>query len=280
MTKKVAVVGCSFSAFWQGDESKSGLNYDVKTWSHQLVENYDVTIDSFAMNGASAGHVNYCLSYILNNPELEYDLVIGNMPPLNRDWYFAWNKADELTDFNNLGDLSRWFSSYEEQERVRIYEVEPVTVCHSHDKITGLQGSKIKGLTHYEHEYVKNQHEHIANNYMVNHRKNLHYVQMAREYYTQVLPFTFWYHASNAFTDKYINFELATVDFRYLARHSIVHEDHVKAFFRNMFPLSEEKAEFESRYLVDSSHFSTYGHEQLLEKYILTDNKINSILIS
>ena len=36
--------------------------------------------------------------------------------------------------------------------------------------------------------------------------------------------------------------------------------------------------EFESL-IVDSST-STFGHEQLLEKYILTDNRINSILNS
>ena len=280
MTKKVAVVGCSFSAFWQGDESKSGLNYDVTTWSHHLVNNYDVTVDSFAQNGSSPGYVNYCLNYIHNNPDLEYDLVIGNMPPLNRDWYFAYNKVDDTTDYENLGNLNKWFDCTQEQERVRVFDITPVIVCHSHGHISGIQGSGVKDLSEKEHNYINQHYKHIENNYMVNHRKNLHYVQVARDYYSQVLPFTFWYHASNAFTDKYINFDMAKVDFRELARHSIVHKDHAKQFFRELYPHSDQKAEFEAKYLVDSSHFSTYGHEQLLEKYILTDNRINSILNS
>jgi len=36
MTKKIAVVGCSFSAFWQGDQTSVGDNHNVKTWSHHL----------------------------------------------------------------------------------------------------------------------------------------------------------------------------------------------------------------------------------------------------
>ena len=161
MTKRVAIVGCSFSAFWQGDESKSGLNYDVTTWSHHLVNNYDVTVDSFAQNGTSPGYVNYCLNWIHNNPDLEYDLVIGNMPPLNRDWYFAYNKADDITDFKNLSHLDRWFESKQEQERVTVYDVTPLMVCHSHGKITGLQGAHIKDITHEEHEYVNNHYKHL-----------------------------------------------------------------------------------------------------------------------
>ena len=43
-----------------------------------LVDNYDVTIDSFAQDGTGPGYLNYCLNYIYNTG-LEYDSIIGNM---------------------------------------------------------------------------------------------------------------------------------------------------------------------------------------------------------
>lgn len=264
MTKKIAVVGCSFSAFWQGDATvETGSNYDVKTWSHHLVDNYDVTIDSFAQDGTGPGYLNYCLNYIYN-AGLEYDLIIGNMPPLNRDWYFAYNKIDNVTDYENLTNINKWFEVTQEQERVKVYNISPIIVCHSHDKVINVQGSEVDILSGHEREYVKQHYLHIKNNYLLNHRKSLHYVQVAREYYGNILPFSFWYHDVNAFMDMEDTFES-------LIQHSISHEQPVKQFF--------EKEKDYKKYLVDHSHFSTYGHEHLLEKYILTDNKINSIII-
>ena len=70
--------------------------------------------------------MNYCLNYIHNNPDLEYDLVIGNMST-NRDWYFAYNKVDD-TDYENLGNFDKWFDATQEQERVRVFDVTPVIV--------------------------------------------------------------------------------------------------------------------------------------------------------
>jgi len=277
MTKKIAVVGCSFSAFWQGDQTSVGDNHNVKTWSHHLVDNFDVTVDNYAQNGTSVGYVNYCLNYIYNNPNLEYDLIIGNIPPLNRDWYFAFNRVDDVTDHNNLSNYEKWFEHTQEQDRVRIFNISPTIVNHAHNDVVNIQGSDLNKLGHKDHDYVKNHYDHTKNNFMLNHRKNLQNVQIAREFYGKLLPFTFWYHATNLFVDDELSFD-SIVNFKKLARHTIIHEEHAKGFFRNNYYF-DSKAKFQKEFLVDDSHFSTYGHEQLLEKYILTDNKINSIIV-
>jgi len=96
----------------------------------------------------------------------------------------------------------------------------------------------------------------------------LQYVQTAREYYAKILPFTFWHHVRSAFTDPEEWVKDGKVDYGKISRHNIMHKQCAKDFFKK-----DHK-----KYLIDIAHFNTRGHEQLLEKYILTDNKINSIL--
>tara|TARA_R100000027_G_scaffold66050_1_gene61292 strand:+ start:1335 stop:2147 length:813 start_codon:yes stop_codon:yes gene_type:complete len=269
MTKKIAVVGCSFSAFWQGDQQQKGANYNVKTWSHHLVENFDVTIDSFAQNGTSPGYFNFCLNWINNNPDLEYDLIIGAMPPLNRDWYFGFNDADEEKDYKGLLKTSSWFESKEITERVKLYNVSNTMITHSHNNLSYIQGQASEKLHKESNDYLQKFTNHTKNNYLINHKKNLEYVQVAREYYTKILPFQFWYHLPNHFTHPEPVYIDNKVDYAYISRHSIMHEKNVFEYFKK----------YHKEFLIDDTHFNTLGHQHLLEKYILTDNKIGSIII-
>jgi len=268
MTKKIAVVGCSFSAFWQGDQVQPGANYDVKTWSHHLLENFDVTIDSYAQNGTSPGYFNFCLNWINNNPDCEYDLILGAMPPLNRDWYFGFNEGNEETLYKGLLNTSSWFQSEEILERVKVFDINNKIITHSHNDLSYIQGQKTAKVAKESHEYLKKFTEHTKNNFVINQKKNLQYVQIAREYYSKILPFTFWYHLPNHFTDPEPMYVDHKVDYAHISRHSIMHKKNVFEFFKN----------WHKKFLIDDTHFNTHGHEQILGKYILTDNKINSII--
>ena len=266
-TKKIAVLGCSFSAFWQGDDTVQGPNYNIKTWSHLLSENFDVQVDTYAQNGSSSGFFVYCLNYILNSNN-NYDLIIGNMPPLNRDWYFSWNKRNDTSDYDKLLDIDSWFEKKQLSERVFEVTSDTPTTTHSHDDICYVTYNK--SLSQNEYNYVSNYTDHIKNNFLVNQRKNLQNVQIIKNLYSKQLPLVFWHHIDNAFITE-TNSKLSKI-----AQHNLNHTDlSAKAYFRKEIG----DADFYKNYTVDSSHFSTYGHEQLLEKYILADSGINSILM-
>lgn len=276
MTKKIAVIGCSFSAFWQGDDTCQGPNKDVKTWSNLLSENFDVQIDSYAQNGNSCGYVFYCLNHILNKDK-KYDLIIGNVPPLNRDWYFSWNDYNDEDDYNKLYEYDSWFTQVELSDNVTQFFSDVPVTTHSHDNVSYVQYSG-KPLEEYKHDYLKNFTNHISNNFLVNQRKNLQMVQLMREFYTKQLPLIFWHHVDNMFMvdTKKTKIKTDAQKMNNSVQHNISHTDlSVIEYFRNLVGKNIVK----QKYLIDPSHFTNYGHEQLLEKYILRDNKISKILI-
>lgn len=276
MTKKIAVIGCSFSAYWQGDDIATP-NMDVITWSNLLKQNFDVTIDMYAQDGLSCGQVLHHISYFANNPNLEYDLILGNLAPLSRDWGWCFNKKSKAQDFDDTMEIANWYVKKPLDDRIYACDINAKHYVHSHKN--GVICSYGNGeMSSLEEEYIKKHMKHSENNYILNSRKNLMLIEIAREYYAKKLPLVFWHHLDNIFTDKetlkYCN---SDVDWLKIARHNIIHEAGVKSFLENM--LGEEK-NIGKKFTTDGSHLNSYGHEQLLEKYILTDPTISSILLN
>ena len=262
MTKNIAVIGCSFSAFWQGDETRVGPNYDVVTWSNLLSQNFDVTIDTYAENGASVGYVMYCLNYMLHNDK-NYDLIIGNMPPLNRDWYFSYNPYSDVEMWQKTQDVDSWFTKNQIKDNVtRFFSDIPITT-HSHNDVCYVMSAN-SSLSHEEMSYVSNHTNHIENNFFANQIKNLQTIDIIKQYYAKKLPLVFWYHVENIFSEN-------DSKLYELAKHLL---DHTELPAKSYFKKSRRWKDI----VVDASHFSNYGHEQLLEKYILADKNISKIL--
>ena len=266
MTKNIAVIGCSFSAFWQGDDTCNGPNYDVVTWSNLLSQNFDVKIDTFAHNGASSGYLMYCLNYILHSNK-KYDLILGNIPPLNRDWYFSYNPYNDVEVFHRLQDIDSWFIKKQITDNVTEYFSDTPVTTHSHENNAYVMSANDTFCSNEEKEYVANLTSHIKNNFFINQRKNLQTIEIIKQYYSVKLPLVFWYHVENMFTED-------NSVWKTLARHTLDHTElPAKEFFKKKYHRHWKDI------VVDAAHFSSYGHEQLLEKYILKDKKISEILI-
>jgi len=278
MTKRIAVIGCSFSAYWQGDDVASP-NMDITTWSNLLRQNFDVIVDTYAQNGSSVGQVAHHMFYFAYNQNTKYDLVLGNIPPLSRDWGFAWNKKDDVNDFDVTMDMSQWYVKQQLDERLFEFTINSNHYVHSH--ANGVcQTHQPDGMTDDEMSYISDHVDHIENNFIPNCRKNLQWVEIAREYYGKKYPLIFWHHLENMFNDYY-NDVNSDVDWVALGRHNIIHDLPVKPFFKDLFGGQQKgKQKYTKQFTTDGAHFNNFGHEQLLEKYILTDPTISSILLN
>jgi hypothetical protein len=102
MTRRIAVIGCSFSDYYQDKNTAQ----PVTTWSEWMArDNPSVSIDNYACSGHGLSYVEFVLRYIIKHRSGYYDAVMFNIPPLSRSW-MPIGVSDLITQ-----DPDTWFSS-------------------------------------------------------------------------------------------------------------------------------------------------------------------------
>ena len=99
--KKIAVIGCSFSDYYQDKNTTD----PVVSWSEWMVQdNPHIHVDNYACSGHSLAYVEFVLRYI-SKFRTDYHAVMFNIPPLTRSW-MPTAKVDGVA----LQDHETWFT--------------------------------------------------------------------------------------------------------------------------------------------------------------------------
>jgi hypothetical protein len=103
---KVAVLGCSFS--------DAKYHYDIKSWSHYLAaDNPHIDVVNFAVSAHGFDYNLFVLNWMVYTRYCP-DLVIMNIPPLNRK--FEWN--DTTGDFSSVTDTQQLYQINQVQDNL------------------------------------------------------------------------------------------------------------------------------------------------------------------
>lgn len=260
MTKRIAVIGCSFTDYYQDRRNPED---PVKTWSEWMLDdNPDIQIDNYACSAHSLKYVEFVLQYIIKYRSDYYHAVMFNIPPLARTWAPVCQK-------NNiqLVEEDSWFDVEQISEKYNVYipEISSLTIMRV-SNAHGFARRPVKLLNEIDKNYSGERSNVTIPNILV--------LDIIQDYYSQKIPNLIYWSHEQSVGDRNLEETVLKDSYPNLKGNLSDTDKCVLDFLIDKYGEYRVARDF----LTDSAHLSSLGNKVMYEEFLLPNKNVQQIL--
>ena len=259
MTKRIALVGCSFTDYYQD----KNLNDPVKTWSEWMLDdNPDVQIDNYAASAHNLSYIEFVLRYIIKYKSDCYHSVMFNLPPWPRTWA-PIRQSDKI----NFGNVKSWFTAEIISDNYQVIR------CNISSFLISKEACAY-GLRKTPHRFLQS-----LTNMIGDHRDsqiipNLITLDIIDQYYAQKIPNLIYWAHEYALGDSKTEEE-------YIQPHYSNYKGNLSDTNKGVLEFLVDKygeQHVAEHFLTDSAHLSSLGNKTMYEEFLLPNKNVQAVL--
>lgn len=259
MTKRIAVVGCSFTDYYQD----KNMADPVKTWSEWMLDdNPGIQIDNYARSAHSLVYVEFVLRFIIKYRPDYYHAVMFNIPPLARTWAPVCQN-----DNIRLLKQDSWFDIHEVTENYNacVPNISSLMIAKT-SNAQGFPERPVRLLSEIDKNYGSQRDNVIIPNILV--------LDMIQDYYSQKIPNLIYWSHEQSIGERTLEETVLKDSYPNLKGNLSDTDKCVLDFLIDKYGEYRVARDF----LTDSAHLSSLGNKVMYEEFLLPNKNVQQIL--